>query len=64
MDAARLAGLNVSNFWLSEDGGLFVAERFDIAADGRRLGFEDMAVLMGKSPDAYGHYKYMVAMKI
>jgi serine/threonine-protein kinase HipA len=48
MSAARRAGIDVPNFWLSDDGGLFVLERFDVA-DGRPLGFEDMTVLMNKS---------------
>ncbi len=51
MEVARRAGLMVPPFWLSEDGGLFITERFDVAADGQRLGLEDMAVLMGKSPE-------------
>lgn len=57
MDAARRAGILVPNFWLSEDRGLFVMERFDLQGD-QRLGFEDMSVLMDKAPDAQGHYKY------
>lgn len=58
MSAARYAGLEVPEFWLSHDRQLFVIKRFDIAPDGARLGFEDMAVLMGKTADAYGRYKY------
>ncbi|MHB1670239.1 MAG: type II toxin-antitoxin system HipA family toxin [Thiomonas sp.] len=58
MEAARLSGLDVPEFWLSNDGQLFVMKRFDITPDGNRLGFEDMAVLMGKAPDPYGRYKY------
>lgn len=48
MSAARRAGIETPKFWLSEDGGLFVVERFDLQDD-RALGFEDMTVLMGKS---------------
>jgi serine/threonine-protein kinase HipA len=84
MDAARRAGIRVPNFWLSEDNGLFVMERFDLQsnpqanqqagagseynakqvgvgyfAKAKQLGFEDMSVLMDKSPDAQGHYKYL-----
>jgi serine/threonine-protein kinase HipA len=73
MDAARRAGIRVPNFWLSDDNGLFVMERFDLQCDlhadqqvdsgnlykARQLGFEDMSVLMDKSPDAQGHYKYL-----
>lgn len=49
MDAARRAGLAVPDFWLSDDGALFVMRRFDLAPE--RLGFEDMSVLMGKPRD-------------
>lgn len=48
MSAARMAGIETPNFWLSDDGGLFVIERFDLL-NGNALGFEDMAVLMNKS---------------
>lgn len=47
MSAARRAGLAVPKFWLSDDGGLFVVERFDLDGDGV-LGFEDMTVLMNR----------------
>jgi len=47
LTAARRAGIETPNFWLSEDGGLFVTERFDLRA-GAALGFEDMTVLMNK----------------
>lgn len=56
MEAARMAGLRVPDFWLSDDGALFVMRRFDLQP--RRLGFEDMSVLMGKHRDPQGHYKY------
>ncbi len=46
MSAAKMAGIPVPNFWLSEDGGLFVLERFDLTPTAP-LGFEDMSVLMG-----------------
>lgn len=48
MSAAKRAGIAVPNFWLSQDGGLLVLERFDLT-EGEPLGFEDMTVLMGKS---------------
>jgi serine/threonine-protein kinase HipA len=48
MSAAKHAGIPVPNFWLSDDGGLFVLERFDLT-EAAPLGFEDMTVLMGKS---------------
>jgi serine/threonine-protein kinase HipA len=37
----------VPNFWLSNNGDLFVSERFDLR-EGVALGFEDMTVLMNK----------------
>lgn len=50
MDAARRAGIMCPKFWLSEDGELFVMDRFDLTDDGSRLGFEDACVLMGRMP--------------
>jgi serine/threonine-protein kinase HipA len=47
LSAARRAGIETPDFWLSEGGGLFVAERFDLR-EGHSLGFEDMTVLMNK----------------
>lgn len=46
LTAARHAGLAVPQFDLSADGQLLVLDRFDILADGTRLGFEDMAAVM------------------
>jgi serine/threonine-protein kinase HipA len=57
MAAARRAGIKVPDFWLSDDRGLFVMQRFDVDGE-KRLGFEDMAVLMGKEVDPFGRYKY------
>ena len=48
MSAARAAGIVTPRFWLSENGGLFVVERFDLK-EGHPLGFEDMAVLMDRT---------------
>ena len=48
MSIAKAAGLNVPQFWLSDDKGLFIIERFDLDADCGYLGFEDMTSLMGK----------------
>lgn len=45
MTVARKAGLPVPEFHLSENGGLFVMKRFDRAADGTLLGFEDLCAL-------------------
>lgn len=65
MDAARIAGIQVPEFHLSEDASLFVMRRFDRyleeSEDGFKekwLGFEDMAVLSGQTYDEYGNYKY------
>ncbi|MFP3555677.1 type II toxin-antitoxin system HipA family toxin [Paraburkholderia sp. SIMBA_049] len=49
MSVAKEAGLDVPQFWLSDDGKLFVMARFDRLSDGSPLGFEDMSVLTGKS---------------
>ena len=57
MEAARIAGLETPPFWLSEGGDLFVMERFDLTPSGR-LGFEDMAVLLGLNKDPHDNYKY------
>lgn len=45
MMAAQRTGLPVPEVHLSENGGLFVMKRFDIASDGTPLGFEDMCCL-------------------
>lgn len=57
MEAARMAGMETPPFWLSEGGDLFVMERFDLTPSGR-LGFEDMAVLLGLNRDPHDNYKY------
>jgi len=51
MSIAKAAGLEVPEFWLSDDRKLFVVRRFDVAVDGTHLGFEDMACLTGRMPD-------------
>lgn len=48
LSAARAAGLAVPEFDLSHDGTILVLDRFDVTADGTRIGFEDIAALMGK----------------
>ncbi len=58
MSAAKLAGIPVPDFWLSQDRQLFILQRFDLSSDGSRLGFEDMATLSGQDQDPYGNYKY------
>lgn len=47
LSAARAAQIEVAPFDLSQDGSLLVIDRFDLAPDGTRLGFEDAAALMG-----------------
>jgi serine/threonine-protein kinase HipA len=49
LSAAKRAGIEVPEFELSDDGGLLVVTRFDLQPDGMPLGFEDMAVLTGRS---------------
>ena len=59
LNAARHAGVEVSSFELSADGELLVLDRFDIGTDGSRLGFEDIASLMGlRVRDALSNRKY------
>jgi len=50
MSMARACGLEVPEFWLSEDRRLFVMRRFDMPASGGYLGFEDMASLTARHP--------------
>lgn len=45
--AARHAGIEVPEFELSDDGQLLLIERFDLDTVGGRIGFEDIASLMG-----------------
>ena len=45
----EMAGLAIPNITLSADGELLLVERFDVLADGKHLGFEETAVLMGES---------------
>ncbi len=47
LTAAGHAGIETSTFDLSDDGQLLLVDRFDIAADGSRVAFEDIAALMG-----------------
>lgn len=56
MSAARRAGIPTPDFWLSDDGSLFVMRRFDL--DPARRGFEDIAAVTGIERDADGAYKY------
>ncbi len=51
MTAVKRSGLPTPEFYLSEDGRLFVMKRFDLTEDGGNLGFEDMCVLQGTGTD-------------
>ncbi len=47
LTAASKASILTPGFDLSHDGQMLVLDRFDIEPDGTRLGFEDVAALMG-----------------
>ena len=59
MTAAARAGIDTAQVELSDDGQLLLVERFDLDADGQRLGFEDVASLMGlRVRDTLSERKY------
>lgn len=59
MSAAVAAGIEVAPFELSDDGSLLILDRFDLDPDGTRLGFEDVAALMGlRVRDTLSERKY------
>ena len=65
MTAAGKAGLPVPEFYLSGNGSLFVMKRFDRAADGSALGFEDMCSLQALGTEQkYGSTYERVAKSI
>jgi len=45
MTAAKRAGLITPEFFLSDNGGLFIMRRFDVTSNGAPIGFEDMCSL-------------------
>jgi serine/threonine-protein kinase HipA len=45
MTAAKRAGLSTPEFFLSNNGGLFIMRRFDITPEGSAIGFEDLCSL-------------------
>lgn len=51
MTVAREFGLPVPDFYLSDNGRLFIMSRFDRRPDGSWLGFEDACVLQGLLPE-------------
>lgn len=52
LSIARAAGLEVPNFYLSDNAQLLITERFDLTPEGVALGFEDFCVLQGKGTRA------------
>ncbi len=66
MTAAQRAGLPVPEFHLSENGGLFVMKRFDLAVSGgSSLGFEDLCSLQALgTPQKYNSTYERVARTI
>jgi len=51
MTLAKECGLPVPDFYLSDNGRLFIMSRFDRCSDGAWLGFEDACVLQGLLPE-------------
>src|SRR5258707_123972 len=49
LKVSEMADLRTPNITLSADGELLLVERFDILGEGKHLGFEEVAVLMGES---------------
>lgn len=49
MTAVKKAGVPVPDFFLSENGGLFIMRRFDMDQDETPLGFEDLCSLQARS---------------
>ena len=45
---ARYAGLQLPEYYLSDNGKLLISKRFDLDKNGASLGFEDFCVLQGK----------------
>ena len=58
MTAAKLAGLSVPDFSLSENGKLFVMKRFDTTQAGENLGFEDFCSLQALGTERKYHSTY------
>ena len=48
LSAAQRAGIETPTFDLSDDGQLLLVDRFDLDENANRLGFEDVASLMGR----------------
>jgi len=58
MTAVKRAGVPVPDFFLSENGGLFIMRRFDIDAENAPLGFEDLCSLQGLGSAQKYHGSY------
>jgi serine/threonine-protein kinase HipA len=59
LKAAAAAGIATSGFELSHDGQVLLVDRFDIEPNGERLGFEDVASIMGlRVRDTLSERKY------
>lgn len=58
LDIFRSAGLQVPEATLSADGTLLLVKRFDVRADGHRMGFEEVAALMGETSDTKYNWDY------
>lgn len=59
MTAAHKAGMITPDFFISDNGGLFIMRRFDISPEGNSIGFEDMCSLqaMGTSQKYSSSYE-------
>jgi len=64
MMIAKKAGLTVPQFWLSDDKGIFVIERFDIDRSDNYLGFEDITSLTGCQNDDKYQSSYEIVAKV
>jgi serine/threonine-protein kinase HipA len=60
LSAAQAAGLQVPVFALNDDASMLLIDRFDLEDNSRRLGFEDIAALMGlRVHDRLSNRKYL-----
>jgi len=65
MTAAKRAGLPVPEFYVSDNGGLFIMRRFDLTQGGVSMGFEDMCSLQALgTPQKYASSYERVARSI
>jgi serine/threonine-protein kinase HipA len=59
LSAAKAAGLQVPVFALNDDASMLLIDRFDLKDNSQRLGFEDIAALMGlRVHDRLSNRKY------